>query len=59
MGPLIPCKDASRLISQMQDQRLSRRKRWLVWLHLLFCDACRHFERQLAVLREAMLRYRG
>ena len=59
MGPLIPCKDASRLISQMQDQRLSPRKRSLVWLHLLFCDACRHFERQLAVLREAMLRYRG
>ena len=59
MGPLISCKDASRLISQMQDQRLSPRKRWLVWLHLLFCDACRHFERQLAVLREAMLRFRS
>jgi Putative zinc-finger len=58
MGPLIPCKDASRLISQMQDQRLTPRKRWLLRLHLLFCDACRHFERQLAVLREAMVRYR-
>ena len=59
MGLLIRCKDASRLISQMQDQRLTPGKRWLVRLHLLFCDACRHFERQLAVLREAMLRYRG
>ncbi len=58
MGPLIPCKGASRLISQMQDQRLTLRKRWLVRLHLLFCDACRHFERQLAILREAMVRYR-
>ncbi|HXU55095.1 MAG TPA: zf-HC2 domain-containing protein [Casimicrobiaceae bacterium] len=59
MGLLIRCKDASRLISQMQDQRLTPGRRWLVRLHLLFCDACRNFERQLAVLREAMLRYRG
>ncbi|MEO8567269.1 MAG: zf-HC2 domain-containing protein [Betaproteobacteria bacterium] len=58
MGPLISCKDASRLISQMQDQSLPPGKRWLVRLHLLFCDACSHFHRQLAILREAMLRYR-
>jgi len=58
MGPLISCKDASRLISQMQDQSLTPRKRWLVRLHLLFCDACSHFQRQLAILREATVRYR-
>ena len=58
MGLLIRCKDASRLISQMQDQSLTPRKRWLVRLHLLFCDACSHFQRQLAILREAMVRYR-
>ena len=58
MGLLISCKDASRLISQMQDQSLTPRKRWLVRLHLLFCDACSHFQRQLAILREAMVRYR-
>ena len=59
MGRLISCKDASRLISQIQDGSVPLGQRWLVRLHLLFCDACRHFERQLAVLREAMLRYRG
>ncbi|HEV7413541.1 MAG TPA: zf-HC2 domain-containing protein [Casimicrobiaceae bacterium] len=58
MGPLISCKDASRLISQMQDQSLTPRKRWQVRLHLLFCDACSHFQRQLAILREALIRYR-
>ena len=58
MGLLIRCKDASRLISQMQDRRLTPGKRWLVRLHLLFCDACSHFQRQLAILREAMVRYR-
>lgn len=59
MGLLISCKDASRLISQRQDGSLTLRKRWLVRLHLVFCDACRHFELQLEVLREAMHRYRG
>jgi hypothetical protein len=59
MGLLIRCKDASRLISRMQDQSLTPGQRWRVRLHLLVCDACRHFERQLAVLREAMLRYRS
>jgi hypothetical protein len=58
MGLLIRCKDASRLISQMQDRRLTLGQRWLVRLHLLFCDACSHFQRQLAILREAMVRYR-
>jgi hypothetical protein len=42
----------------MQDRRLALGKRWLVRLHLLFCDACRHFARQLTVLREAMVRYK-
>jgi hypothetical protein len=43
----------------MQDQSLTFRKRGLIRLHLLFCDACRHFEQQLAFLHEAMRRYRG
>jgi hypothetical protein len=43
----------------MQDRRLASAKRWLVRLHLLFCDACRRFRRQLDVLREAMARYRS
>ena len=59
MGLLLRCKDASRLISQMQDERLTPGQRGLVRLHLLFCDACRNFQRQLGVLREAMLRYRS
>ncbi|MGH8798823.1 MAG: zf-HC2 domain-containing protein [Casimicrobiaceae bacterium] len=58
LGPLISCKDASRLISQMQDGTLPRRRRWLVRLHLAWCEACRRFERQLAVLREAIRHYR-
>ena len=57
MGRLISCKDASRLISQMQDGDLPFGQRLRVRLHLLFCDACTQFERQVRYLREVMRRY--
>ena len=57
MGILISCKDASRLISQMQDGQLPFGRRMAVRLHLLFCDACTVFLRQLRFLRATMQRY--
>jgi Putative zinc-finger len=57
VGILISCKDASRLISQMQDGELPFGRRVAVRLHLLFCDACNGFLRQLRFLRAAMRRY--
>jgi hypothetical protein len=57
VGILISCKDASRLISQMQDAELPFRRRMAVRLHLLFCDACTTFVRQLRFLRATMRRY--
>ena len=57
MGRLISCKDASRLISQMQDVDLPFGQRLRVRVHLFFCDACTQFERQVRYLREVMRRY--
>ena len=57
MGRLISCKDASRLLSQMEDDKLPFRQRAAVRLHLLFCDACTRFLRQLRFLRATMRRY--
>jgi len=57
VGRLISCKDASRLISQMQDGDLPFGQRLRVRLHLLFCDACTQFERQVRYLRDVMRRY--
>jgi anti-sigma factor RsiW len=54
---LISCKDASRLISQLEDGELPFRQRAAVRLHLLFCDACARFVRQLRFLRATMRRY--
>ena len=56
---LISCKDASRLISQMQDGDLPPLQRLRIRLHLLFCDACKRFTEQLRFLHRAMHRYRS
>jgi hypothetical protein len=50
---LLSCKDASRLQSQAQDRRLSFTERFGLRLHLLICDNCRRFARQLKLIREA------
>jgi hypothetical protein len=42
----------------MQDRPLTPVERWKLKLHLSACDACRRFERQLVLLRDAMRRYR-
>jgi len=55
---VISCKEASRLISQLQDRELSLREATLMRFHLVWCEACRRFERQMRFLRKAMERYR-
>ena len=59
MGRLISCKDASHLISQMQDVDLPFGQRLRVRVHLLFCEACTRFERQMRFLRRVMRKYRN
>jgi len=54
----ISCKDASRLISQLQDGDIPLWERLRIRLHLQLCDACTHFERQLRFLRAALRNYR-
>ena len=59
MGKLISCRDASRLISQLQDGPIPPGQWLRIRLHLLWCEACASFERQLKLLHEAMRRYRA
>lgn len=54
----VSCREASELLSQMQDRPLSRRERIRLRFHLAICDACTRFSRQLAFMREAMRTYR-
>jgi hypothetical protein len=53
---MLDCKHASRLVSQSMDRRLSLAERVGLRFHLLLCDACSNFSRQLVLLREAIRR---
>ena len=55
---MLSCRDASQLLSQAQERRLNWHERLLLRLHLVLCDGCRNFRSQLAIMREAMRRYR-
>lgn len=48
------CKNASQLISQSLDRRLSLRERSALRLHLLICKYCLRFNQQLRTLRTAL-----
>ena len=54
----LSCQQASRLLSQRQDEPLAFGKRMRLRLHLMYCDACTNVSRQFATLRLAMLRWR-
>jgi predicted anti-sigma-YlaC factor YlaD len=52
----LSCKEASRLLSQSMDRKMSVGELARLRLHLTLCDACRNFERQLKQLRQAVMR---
>ncbi len=53
---MLDCKHATRLASQAMDCPLPWRQRIALRLHLLMCDACTQFVRQLHLLRAAVSR---
>lgn len=53
---MIDCKQASQLISQSLDRRLSLRERVSLRIHILICYACRRFGQQLRTLRVTLRR---
>jgi hypothetical protein len=50
----LTCKEASHLLSQGEDRRLALGERLRLRLHLLICDACANFSRQVETLRRAV-----
>ena len=53
---MLDCKHAARLLSQSMDRELPLGERLRLRLHLLICDACSNFGRQLKLLRRAVAR---
>jgi hypothetical protein len=52
----LTCKEASRLLSQAMEEKLPVWQQARLRLHLLACDACANFSRQLQFLRRAVAR---
>lgn len=49
----IPCRQATRLLSEAQDRPLAAQERWPLQAHLFACQNCRNFQAQLGFLRQA------
>jgi hypothetical protein len=55
---MVSCKEATRLLSQGEDRRLSLGERIKLRLHLAACTGCARFQHQIDFMRGAMSRYR-
>lgn len=53
------CKEVHRLVIEGQDRTLPLSQRIAVRLHLMMCSACRRFEAQMNLLRQALRRFPG
>ncbi len=56
---MLTCQDASKLLSQGQEQSLRFRERWALKMHLFFCASCRRYARQLRWLDDAFHQISG
>lgn len=54
---MLSCKEVTLLLSRSSDQRLPWWERLAVRLHLLYCEGCARFEKQLRFLRAAARRF--
>jgi hypothetical protein len=55
----LSCKEASRLISDGMDRRLSVTERIALRMHVGICDACTRFTAQAKFLRRALQAFPG
>lgn len=56
---MLNCKEATRLMSEAQDRRLSLSEKMSLEIHLSLCKGCRQFDRQMDFLRQACQRWLG
>ena len=54
---MLSCKEATHLMSEALDRKLSAAERVQLELHNTICKGCRNFKEQMRFLREASKRY--
>lgn len=52
------CRDISGLVLLAEDRHLPLKERMAIRLHLLACDNCARFTRQVKLMRQASARWR-
>jgi len=51
---MISCREASRLISEKLDRKLSLNERVMLKMHVTMCSVCKHVQYQLEALRKVI-----
>lgn len=51
---MMTCAEAARLMSDRMNRPLAMRKRAALRFHLILCAGCRHYRRQLALMRRCL-----
>jgi hypothetical protein len=54
---MLSCKQVTHLLSEGQDRKLTVAERARLEMHLLICDGCNNFRKQMDFLRAACRRY--
>lgn len=54
---MLSCKEATHLLSQSQDRKLTLSERLQLEIHLAICKGCTNFKDQMTFLRAACKRY--
>jgi hypothetical protein len=53
----LSCKEATQLLSQREDRKLTLGERVALRLHLVICRGCRAVSEQIPFLRRALARF--
>ena len=54
---MLSCQQATELMSQEQDRRITLAERFALRLHVWICAACNNYRRQMGILRAACRRF--
>lgn len=54
---MLNCRDATQLISESQERKLSLKERMALKFHLMMCSGCQNFKEQIGVIRFIANRY--
>ena len=56
---MMNCKQATSLMSQAQDRQLTLAERMKLKVHLIICNGCNNYNKQMHLIGEAMKRLGG